>query len=408
MNACLMHKHTPVAAVTIDDRTGRLTRCGTVFAEEHLPIGVTVRHGHVDRPALSRWWEDRSLPSDRAGVAESLSALGVTTVGQLRLKSFALSLSDCYWLKPDDTAVMWDEVNLYEHGFSEEVGDVLLGWRHTANELSSPDSTTDGFLRKKWSCVDGQPCLLKAGSFRYYQQPFNEAAAAAVLQALGVAHTPYTVQWHHGEPFSVCPTFSSPSCEMVPAIQIYYHAPKPNNLSVYQHYAACCRQLGICHIVPALDEMLVADFLIANEDRHFGNFGMLRDPDTLQWLRPIPLFDNGTSFGYDLPTPFLRAGRSVPCRPFKAQHTDQLRLVSDYRFIPFDRLYAVEETLRDIFARSGTLLEADRQAALVEAYHYRVDYLRHIAHAHPSLHDDPTQDTTDRSPTQYDVPPGTR
>jgi predicted XRE-type DNA-binding protein len=45
--------------------------------------------------------------------------------------------------------------------------------------------------------------------------------------------------------------------------------------------------------------MLVIDFLIGNEDRHKGNFGILRDADTLQWLKMAPLFDNGNSLFYD-------------------------------------------------------------------------------------------------------------
>lgn len=401
MKACLMHKNTPVLTVEVGEHSGCFTKCGEVMAPAHLPLGVHIVQGHADRIALNRWWETRLPPSDRAGVAESLSALGVSSEGQLRLHSFALSLTDCYWLLPDGSDATWETVNLYEHPFSEQVGDCLLGWSSACTDRLSPDNTTDGYLRKKWCLSDGKRCLLKAGSFRYYQQPVNEVAAAAVMQALGVAYTPYTVQWQHDEPFSVCETFSSPSCEMVPAIQIYWHFPKRNNTSFYQHYVYCCQQLGIQNIVSVLDEMLVADFLIANEDRHFGNFGMLRDPDTLAWLRPVPLFDNGSSFGYDLPTPLIRAGRTVGCRPFKATHTDQLKLVSDFRFIPFDRLYAAEDTLREIFADNGGLLDEERQNALLEAYHARVDYLRTVAAAHHPVEDDPNKDTQDQRPARY-------
>lgn len=45
--------------------------------------------------------------------------------------------------------------------------------------------------------------------------------------------------------------------------------------------------------------MLVFDAVIYNEDRHFGNFGVLRDNRTGKVIGPTPIFDNGLSlFNY--------------------------------------------------------------------------------------------------------------
>ena len=41
--------------------------------------------------------------------------------------------------------------------------------------------------------------------------------------------------------------------------------------------------------------MLVFDALIYNEDRHFGNFGVLRDNHSGDVIAPAPIFDNGLS-----------------------------------------------------------------------------------------------------------------
>lgn len=46
----------------------------------------------------------------------------------------------------------------------------------------------------------------------------------------------------------------------------------------------CGRQLGIPGVVPALDRMLVADYLLVNEDRHQNNFGAVRNAETLEWI----------------------------------------------------------------------------------------------------------------------------
>ena len=41
--------------------------------------------------------------------------------------------------------------------------------------------------------------------------------------------------------------------------------------------------------------MLVFDALIYNEDRHFGNFGVLRDNHSGNIIASAPIFDNGLS-----------------------------------------------------------------------------------------------------------------
>jgi hypothetical protein len=52
----------------------------------------------------------------------------------------------------------------------------------------------------------------------------------------------------------------------------------------------------------AIRDMLVFDALVYNEDRHFGNFGVLRDNRTGEITGPAPVFDNGLSlFAYAMP-----------------------------------------------------------------------------------------------------------
>ncbi|MDR2616045.1 MAG: XRE family transcriptional regulator, partial [Oscillospiraceae bacterium] len=56
----------------------------------------------------------------------------------------------------------------------------------------------------------------------------------------------------------------------------------------------------------AVRDMLVFDALVYNEDRHFGNFGLLRDNRTGEITTPAPIFDNGISlFAYAMPDDYL-------------------------------------------------------------------------------------------------------
>jgi hypothetical protein len=82
----------------------------------------------------------------------------------------------------------------------------------------------------------------------------------------------------------VCEDFITKDTELIPAWRILKTQKKLNNVSVYQHFVNCCEELGIHDSVPFLDRMIVLDYIIANEDRHFNNFGMLREAEALNWI----------------------------------------------------------------------------------------------------------------------------
>ncbi|MCI5136748.1 MAG: hypothetical protein D3920_17165 [Candidatus Electrothrix sp. AW2] len=65
-------------------------------------------------------------------------------------------------------------------------------------------------------------------------------------------------------------------------------------VGVMQYY----KQLGERYYDSLID-MLIFDAVICNEDRHFGNFGLLIDNDSNTIVDTAPIFDNGLSlFNY--------------------------------------------------------------------------------------------------------------
>ena len=283
MNYTLMHKDIPVADLTLDEATGSIQRIDVLLHGVHLPVGVSVHHGVADRAALNDWWEDRSIPASRSGLREALETLGVASSKLLLTRCYGLSLSDHYWIKPAGSELTWHNVNFFENPFSEDVGDALFGAPSKKDhfDFSSPDNTSDGFLKKRWKILDGKRCLIKAGSPPFLQQPFNEVIATKIADRLDICHIPYTVMWENGVPYSVCEDFVTPDTELIPAWRVMQTQKKENQTSVYQHYRNCCEALGVPNVAHALDQMIVLDYLIANEDRHLNNFGLLRNPDTL-------------------------------------------------------------------------------------------------------------------------------
>ena len=377
VNYALMHKDIPVVEIALDEATGSIQRIDELLHGEHLPVGVPVRHGVADRAALNEWWEDRSIPASRSGLREALETLGVASSKLLLSRCYGLSLSDQYWIKPAGSSLAWNQVNFFENPFSEDIGDALFGKpaRKEGFDFSSPDNTSDGFLKKRWKIIDGKRCLIKAGSPPFQQQPFNEVIAYKMADRLGIPHIPYALLWDEGLPYSVCEDFVTPDTELIPAWRVMQTQKKDNQTSVYQHYRNCCEKLGVPGIAHALDQMMVLDYLIANEDRHFNNFGLLRNPDTLEWLGPAPIYDSGSSLGYDKLTPQIRSGRNISCKPFKKTHQDQLRMVTSFDWLDLSKLDDVDQDIREVFTGAEEFIDKERVEAIVASVNQRVQLL---------------------------------
>lgn len=114
------------------------------------------------------------------------------------IRCYGLSLSDQYWIKPDGNDLSWDDINFFNHPFSDDIGDVLFGAPKKANVLdfSSPDNTSDGFLKKRWKIIDGKRCLIKGGSNPFCQQLFNEVITTKIMERLVIPHVPYALIWN--------------------------------------------------------------------------------------------------------------------------------------------------------------------------------------------------------------------
>lgn len=381
MEYTLMHKDLPVLDIELDEATSSVQKIGTAYHPEHLPLATVSRRGVVDRAALNTWWIDRSIPASRSGVRKALETLNLPNTHMLLTRCFGLSLSDQYWMKPHGSHLQWSQINFFDNPFSEDIGDVLLGKATDGAgfDFRSPDNTSDGFLKKRWKIIDGKRCLLKAGSNPFMQQPFNEVVATIVAERLGIPHVPYTLLWDEDTPYSVCEDFITPDTELVSAWRVMQSIKKDNSTSVYRHYLNCCEALGVPGMERAIDQMIVLDYLIANEDRHQNNFGLIRDANTLEWLGAAPLFDSGSSLGYDKLPNQIQSPRSIECKPFKKTHAEQLKLVTSFDWIDFGKLDGIEQEIRQVFDWAGDYMDEARKSAIISAFSSRLGNLMVLA-----------------------------
>lgn len=391
-----MHKNVVVADIELDDATGYISSIGNVQAPEHVPIGIPVKKDGIDRASLNNWWISRSIPASRQGIREALEVLKISNASRLLDKSYGLSLSDQYWICPQDSDLTWSKINFFENEFSEDVGDVLFGKRSSGDEISliSPDNTSDGWLRKKWKIIDGKRCLIKGGSGATQQEPYNEVLASAIMRRLNIPHIPYTLIVENNYPYSVCEDFITTDTELISAWYVMQTQKKQNHVSIYQHYKNCCEALGISGIQDSLDKMMTLDYIIANEDRHQNNFGVIRNAATLEWMGAAPVFDSGSSMWFDKPLPMIQPTEmSLPSKPFKTDHNEQIKLVSSFEWLDLSKLKDIDEEYYELL-KDSPFVDAPRCDALCYALRKRIEMLSDIVvrHTKYSVMDDITNE----------------
>jgi hypothetical protein len=150
-----------------------------------------------------------------------------------------------------------------------------------------------------------------------------------------------------------------------------------SNGSKYQHFNNCCKNLKIEGMREHVDKMIVIDYIIANTDRHFNNFGAVRDAGTLAWIGPAPLFDSGTSLWHNMDIDMIKPGHKIESKPFRNNHRDQIKLVRNFEWLDFDSLLSLDEEFETILKRNDYVKKV-RRDTLCAALKERVENLRQI------------------------------
>ena len=254
---------------------------------------------------LVKWLQRRVIPKNRAYVAEILKTFGLNvndTKGIIDVCK-GLSLNDSYWVVPQGFTGTFAQYNLYENRFSEILSLVAytgIG-QSDADFTTSPELTTNGMLPKAWRFIEGEGIYLyKGGTFgaaNTGNEPYSEFYASQVAQAMGLDAVAYELENWKGILASRCKLFTDINTAYIPIGRIVREGGLKACLEYY-------RQLGP-EAYEQIKSMLVFDAVIYNEDRHFGNFGVLRDNHTGKVTGAAPVFDNGMSlFNFAMPEDF--------------------------------------------------------------------------------------------------------
>jgi len=170
-----------------------------------------------------------------------------------------LSLSDCYWLKQEDENVLFGDITPYFHKEWDGAG--------TFNGGSISTLFVNGASDKRW--IDSGT-LLKVKSYREFE-PYT------LCYALDIDNTAKACMSDDG---ILVANFTSADCFLETMEQSGFVGENDNPLEkaveIFKEQAVT---------------LFVIDYLVEHDDRHWGNYGFLRDANTGEYLKMAPYYD---------------------------------------------------------------------------------------------------------------------
>ena len=321
----------------------------------------------VTGDGIIRWLERRVIPKNRAFVDEILKALGLSVNDKKGIIDVCkgLSLNDSYWVVPLGFTGSFKEYNLYENRFSNVLSLVAytgIG-QSRAVFTTSPELTTNGMLRKAWRYIEGEGIYLykggTEGAANTGREPYSEFYACQIAERMRLHAVHYDLENWKDILASKCKLFTDIDTAYIPIGRLVRTG---GIKACLEFYATISKEA-----VEELKSMLVFDAVIYNEDRHFGNFGVLRNNHSGKIIGAAPIFDNGISlFNFAMPDDYAHLDeyaktRSNPygvsyenvCREVMGtKQRNQLRRLIGFRFqrhpsinLPEEHLQAIEKQI---------------------------------------------------------------
>jgi hypothetical protein len=380
MNYLILHNDCPVCTVDIDEDY-RIESIQKVHDRNRLPIGI--REAEKIRAAdLDAWLFSRAIPEKREGLELILESNNVESNRELLIRNLGLGLSDHYWIRAESSGYTWKEVNFFENNFGGEGDDIFIGdYKGKLSGERTPNGVSSGMLPKKWIIQGDERHLMKGSDDVYRQEPFNEKTASCFLDKLSVDHVKYELIWYKKTAYSLCKNMLGTENELISAYYIQKIKMRDKGISYYEHYIGCCTTLGLSEDIRSeLEKMIVVDYIIGNTDRHWSNFGIIRDANTLKAERLAPLYDNGASFFTKIHHMAIPSkNRFLTCQSFKRQQNDNIKLVRDFSWIQKEAVKELPDLVEQTLSRNK-FVDNDRRSAIAHGIRERIQMMeRHMS-----------------------------
>jgi len=330
----LKHKNNEVLIFEMDDLKYNILDIKKIINKERLPFGLIYGNNIIQCGIqLESWIKGRGIADSRNDKNNIKLLFNVKDTCELTVKSLGLNVTDHYWFHDINIDSKWENVNCFENYFDiikvTENNDPSIDKNV---KIPSPNFCVDGSIEKRWIINENNERILLKGSRikGRMQEPFNENIASSIMNEVGIKCVNYNLKRNIDYiPYSECKTMSDNNFEYINAKWIF-DKEEYGFKNVYEYYIEICKNNGIDNVKEKIDEMIVIDFIIGNVDRHHGNFGILRNSETLKWDSVANIFDNGNSLFFDIDDNLIKEhGIDTLCKSFEGSNRLQLEVI-DY------------------------------------------------------------------------------
>ena len=255
-----------------------------VWKSDKHPIGFTNIYSFLER---------RKAPKHREHIQELLAKFGCNDIEGFIRVTHAASLNDTFWVREGGSPLNWRDISLYQNDFSELISIAAFDGIIPDEDLSStsPEFSTDGAYAKCWARENDSILLYKTGSKLHEIEPLSEFLATQLSVKLCVKPVLYDLDFYNGKLISKCALFTDEVQGFAPMSRLFKEKTSVSNLLSFYDQIGCGNDFR---------RMCVFDALIFNTDRHFGNFGVSFNNDTMEILGMAPIFDNNRSLFFNV------------------------------------------------------------------------------------------------------------
>ena len=384
MKCYLMNKNKKVALIEYNTIADAIDNIYEIYDIDYAPLSL--KNASKDKSKnivkeLNNWFKGRGIPSWRKDIETLLEKLNVSSREELLNKAFALSLSDQYWLKEENSDIEWKNINFFENDFKYKgyLSASLSTFSNERPDLYSPNNTTDGMLQKAWIIENGDRVLVKGTYEASRQEPINEWLVSNICERLGFEYCNYNVELVDGKLVSKCKDFISSDEEIVTAYDIFNSCNKNNNMSDLEHYIKILEEHNVPQARENIEDMFIVDFLVMNIDRHMKNFGIIRNVNTLEWVRTTPIFDTGEAMNCDKLTSEINFydGTGKFFTNTNKKFSSYLENIKDIAKIDVNKLEGIVQEYKEMLQKYQPYMEIsdERIEKLVEGLEYRINTL---------------------------------
>ena len=272
-----------VATINID--TGEVN----IIKSSMLPKDLKFSFNPIKNVLMfNKWCASRTLSLSRENVKRICNALCISQDSSDVYKSSiallyrCLSLDDAYWVADIGNILKWEDVSLHSNKSRNVLTPVSLCGKVSTifkRKLdNSCDLSVNGTFAKSWIREGNSLYLCKADASKSSNETISEIHASKLLKSIGANAVEYTLDYIDGTRVSKCKCFTSNSISFIPYKvfrQSYRGAINWIRKVFKEDYANMC----------------VTNYIIGNEDLHDGNWGILLDNNSFNYIGLAPLFD---------------------------------------------------------------------------------------------------------------------